>query len=299
SKAFSRIIKSGRTHLQDAVPITLGQEFGSYAASIRSSIEKIEGGRDRLKRIGLGGTAVGTGLNTHPLYRGKALKALSEASGIKGLKKAPDNFEALNSMGDFTAFSSALRDAAVELIRIANDIRLLSSGPRTGLSEISLPAVQPGSSIMPGKVNPVMAEMLDMAGFQVIGNDLTVTMASQAGQLELNVMLPVINYNILQSMEILASAINAFTKRCVAGIKADEKRCRGYFEKSVGLATILNRLIGYEKAAQAAKESASTGKTVKEVALGKGILSKKEWDRLMAPQIVTGPAVIGRKKGSR
>ncbi|MBI5491872.1 MAG: aspartate ammonia-lyase [Deltaproteobacteria bacterium] len=296
SKEFSKIIKSGRTHLQDAVPVTLGAEFGSYAASVKSSAQKIKTTRDGLKKIGLGGTAVGTGLNTHPRYRATVLKMLSNESGIKGLKKAPDRFEALNSMGDFTALSSALRDLSVELIRIANDLRLLSSGPRTGLSEISLPAVQPGSSIMPGKVNPVMAEMLDMVGFQVMGNDLTVHLAAQAGQLELNVMLPVINYNLLQSIDILTAAIKAFTGKCVAGIKADERRCRRFFEDSVGLATILNRLIGYEKAAQVAKESALTGKTVKEIVIRKGILTEDEWERLLAPRAVTGPGVIGRRK---
>ncbi len=289
SREFDGIIKSGRTHLQDAVPIRLGQEFGSYAASVRSSIEKISYARERLKRIGLGGTAAGTGINTHPLYRQTVLRALREVSGINDLKKAPDPFEALNGAADYTAFSGALNDASVELIRISNDLRLLSSGPRTGLAEITLPAVQPGSSIMPGKVNPVMAEMLAMVCFQVIGNNLTVMMASQAGQLELNVMLPVINYNILHSIEILANAVKVFTEKCVKGIRADKERCRAYFENSVGLATVLNRLIGYEKASLVAKESAATGKTIKEVVHEKGIITEKEWDRLLDPVSITEP----------
>ncbi len=289
AREFDKIIKSGRTHLQDAVPIRLGQEFGSYASSVRSSIEKIKAARERLKKIGLGGTAVGTGLNTHPLYREKVLRALSKVSGIRGLKKAPNAFEALNGASDYTSFSGALNDAAVELIRIANDLRLLSSGPRTGFAEITLPAVQPGSSIMPGKVNPVMAEMLDMVCFQVAGNNLTVILASQAGQLELNVMLPVINYNILQSIDILSSSVKVFAKKCVRGIKADQKRCRAYFENSVGLATVLNKFIGYEKAAIVAKESASTGKTLKEIVHEKGIMTEKEWGRLLDPLSITEP----------
>ncbi len=286
---FDSVIKSGRTHLQDAVPIRLGQEFGSYASSIHSSLEKIAAARERLKKIGLGGTAVGTGLNTHPLYRARVLKALSKVSGIKGLKIAPNAFEALNGASDYTGFSSTLNDAAIELTRIANDLRLLSSGPRTGIAEITLPAVQPGSSIMPGKVNPVMAEMLDMVCFQVAGNNLAVIMASQAGQLELNVMLPVINYNILQSVDILSSSVKAFTLNCVKGIKADSKKCRAYFENSAGLATVLNRFIGYENAAAIAKESASTGKTLKETVRTKGILTEKEWTTLLDPSSVTEP----------
>jgi aspartate ammonia-lyase len=296
SRAFDRVIKSGRTHLQDAVPIRLGQGFASYAAAIKSSTERISAARQGLKRIGLGATAAGTGINTHPRYRAGVVRELGKVSGIRGLKPAPDTFEALSSMADFSSFSSSLKDLAVELIRIANDLRLLSSGPRTGLSEIILPPVQPGSSIMPGKVNPVMAEMLDMAAFQVIGNDLVVTMAAQAGQHELNVMGPVINYNILQSVEILTSAVKTFTERCVAGVKADKRRCLEYFERSVGLATVLNVFIGYEKAAMVVKEAARSGKTIKEVVLEKGILTKKEWSRLMDPQLITGPTDLKRLK---
>jgi aspartate ammonia-lyase len=297
SVEFNAVIKSGRTHLQDAVPVRLGSEFGSYASSIKNSMARLTAALDGLKHIGLGGTAAGTGINTHPSYRRTALRALSKVSGIKGLKPAPDNFEALNGMGDFTAFSSTLKNAALELIRIANDLRLLSSGPRTGLSEITLPAVQPGSSIMPGKVNPVIAEMLDMVGFQVVGFDLTVALAAQAGQLELNVMLPVINYNILQSVEILTTSVGIFAERCVSGIKADRKRCRAYFEGSVGLATALNRFIGYEKAAAIAKESASTGKTVKELVIEKGLFTEKEWKAVADAS--TGPSVLKKIKKTR
>lgn len=297
SREFSSVIKSGRTHLQDAVPIRLGSEFGSYASSIESSIKNIEKALNGLKRIGLGGTAAGTGINTHPLYRKKVLKALSKTTGIKGLTQAPDGYEALNSMGDFTAFSASLKNTSVELIRIANDLRLLNSGPHTGFAEITLPAVQPGSSIMPGKVNPVMAEMLDMVGFQIAGFDLTVTLAAQAGQLELNVMLPVINYNILQSIEILTNSVKAFTEKCVAGIKADRKRCREYFEKSVGLATALNLFVGYEKAASIAKEAAETGKTLKELVMEKGLFTAREWEAIA--QASTGPADLRKIKKMR
>jgi len=294
--SFNKVMKSGRTHLQDAVPITLGQEFGSWASAVRSSIDRIKGASENLKRIGLGGTATGTGMNTHPGYRKKVLSELSGICRIKGLKQAPDNFEALSSMGDFAAFSGAMRDSAGELVRMANDLRLLGSGPRTGLAEIRLPAVQPGSSIMPGKTNPVMAEMLDMVCFQVIGNDLAVSLASQAGQLELNVMLPVINYNLLQSMEIMTSAVDVFTTRCVTGIKADRERCAAYLESSVGLATLLNRFIGYEKAAGVAKESERSGKSIKEITIEMGLLTEGDWKRLLAPSVITVAADLRRIK---
>lgn len=283
SKTFNRIIKSARTHLQDAVPITLGQEFGSYASLVESSIERIKEASRPLKNIGLGATAAGTGINTHPAYAGRVVRALSKISGVKGLKKAPDLVAALNSMADFAHFSSALKNAALELIRISNDIRLLSSGPRTGLGEIRLPPVQPGSSIMPGKVNPVMAEMLAMVCFQVVGNDTTITMSAQAGQFELNVMGPVINYNLLTSIKILSAAVAAFSEKCVEGIEADKKKCAQYFERSVGLATLLNHFVGYEEAAVIAKESERTGKTIREVLLGSRLFTKTELDLLFNP----------------
>lgn len=289
SREFRHVVKSGRTHLQDAVPVTLGQEFGSYASTVESSIGRVRRASEGLKRIGLGGTAAGTGINTHPLYRGLVLKRLKAVTGIKGLKPAPDAFEALNSMTDFSSFSGALKDTALDLIKTANDLRLLSSGPSTGLSEIRLPAVQPGSSIMPGKVNPVMAEMLNMVCFQVAGNDLAVTLAAQAGQLELNVMGPVVNHNILGSLDILSNALTAFTNRCVKGIRADEERCARYFEASSALATALNPFIGYEAAALVAKEAASSGKTVREAVIKKGILTADEAEKLLGPSKVTAP----------
>ena len=288
-RAFKNIIKSGRTHLQDAVPIMLGSEFFSYAASVKRARERLELSLREMREIGLGATAAGTGLNSHPSFRRDVVRALGRVSGLKGLKSAPDLFEALSSMGSFVALSGSLKEAAIELVRIANDLRLLSSGPATGFAEIRLPAVQPGSSIMPGKVNPVMAEMLDMVAFQVIGNDLAVTMAAQAGQLELNVMGPVVNYNILHSMEILSRGVRGFTERCVKGIKADKERCRRYFEASGGLATVLNRFIGYEQAAALFKEAEREGKTVIEAIRARGILSDEELSVLFDPVRVTGP----------
>lgn len=281
SREFSGIFKSGRTHLQDAVPMTLGAEFGSYASSVSAGIDAFVPPVSRLKRLGIGGTATGTGINAHPLFRVRAIKALKAITGIRGLKSAEDPYAAINSMADFMAYSGALRETACELIRISNDLRLLGSGPRTGFAEITFPAVQPGSSIMPGKVNPVIAEMLAMVCFQIIGNDMATSMAVQAGQLELNVMLPAINYNTLHSTEILASAVEAFASKFVSGIKADRGRCAGYLESTVGLATILNPAIGYEAAASIAKEAGQTGKSIKDVAIGRGLISRKAWDRLI------------------
>ena len=289
ARSFDKIIKSARTHLQDAVPITMGQEFNSYASAIESSVERINEAAKGLKRIGLGATAAGTGINSHPAYAAKALRALGRLSAIRGLRRAPDPLEALNSFGDFASFSASLRGAALELIRIANDLRLLSSGPRTGLAEIKLPPVQPGSSIMPGKVNPVMAEMLDMVCFQVVGNDLCVSMATQAGQLELNVMGPVINHNILSSIRILTNATDVFNERCVKGLKADRGECRSNFENSVGLATVLNRYIGYEEAAVIAKESEESGRSIREILGDSGKFGPEELETLLDPIPLTRP----------
>ncbi|MEE9613978.1 MAG: aspartate ammonia-lyase [Thermodesulfobacteriota bacterium] len=295
-RAFGRVIKSARTHLRDAVPITLGQEFASYAECIKKRRTRITEATGALKTLGIGGSAAGTGLNTHPRYRRMVVRALSRSSGIRGLKPAPDTVEAMNSMAPFVDLSGALRALAVELIRIANDLRLLSSGPRTGLSEITLPAVQPGSSIMPGKANPVMAEMLNMVSFQVVGNDLTIAMASQAGQLELNVMMPVISHNLLQSMDILTGGMRAFTERCVTGIEADRERCREYFERSIGLATVLNPIIGYGNAATVARAAVERGVTLRELIAEKGLLSEEELDRLLDPATVTGPQLKKMKR---
>lgn len=276
---FDPVIKSGRTHLQDAVPVRLGQEFGGYCEALKKCRAKIEYALNGLRFTGLGATAAGTGMNAPEGYKEAAARYMSELSGHK-IENSGNLFEATQSMGDFASLSASLRNLALEITRIANDLRLLSSGPRTGLAEIVLPPVQPGSSIMPGKVNPVMAEAINMVAFQVCGNDQTVAMAVQAGQMELNVMMPVINHNILSSLEILKNSLVLFAKKCIDGIKANEERCRDYAEKTVGLATFLNTHIGYYKAAEISKEAVEKGVTVRQLVLEKGILSKEEIDKI-------------------
>jgi aspartate ammonia-lyase len=274
-REFSKIMKSGRTHLQDAVPITLGQEFKAYASAIRRCARRIRKRSKGLGEIALGGTAVGTGLNSHPSYRKIVIEKLREITGLD-LRPARDPREGLQSFSSIVGVSSGLKELALELIRIANDLRLLSSGPITGLGEIRLPAVQPGSSIMPGKVNPVMAECLNMVAFQVVGNDLTVTLAAQAGQIDLNVFAPVINHNIHQSIDILANYLPVFEEKCVRGITADEERCKGYLEKNPALATVLTPYIGYMKAAEVAKEALRRGKPVEDIVVEKRLMSREE-----------------------
>ncbi len=284
---FKHILKSGRTHLQDAVPVTLGQEFNAYGLAMRKAHERIKQAGDALKVLGIGGSAVGTGLNAAPGYREGMIRELSKITGWN-LSGAKSLFESMESSADFTYISSAIKNLAVELIRIANDLRLMSSGPRTGFNEIILPPVQPGSSIMPGKVNPVMAEMLDMVGFQVLGNDHAVTMAAQAGQLELNVMMPLMIHNILGSLEILKNAVASFDKRCISGIKANMEVCEEFMYKSLGMATVLNPFIGYAKAAEVNKEAYRTGKSVKQIILEKKIMSEKDLDKILTAKYLTG-----------
>lgn len=279
SLEFDHIIKSGRTHLQDAVPVRLGQEFGGYAKTVRKGFENISTALNAIKVLGIGATATGTGLNTPDGYRKSVIKYIIDISGYQ-VEGSDNLFESTQSMADFAYLSSALKNISLELTRIANDLRLLSSGPMTGLAEISLPPVQPGSSIMPGKINPVMAESLNMVAFQVMGYDHTVSMACQAGQLELNVMMPVINYNILQSMEILTNCLTLFVTRCVDGIRADKEKCREYSEKTVGLATILNLHIGYNLAAEVSKEAAKGEKSVREIVIERGLMSKEDVDKV-------------------
>jgi fumarate hydratase class II len=287
---FDPIVKSGRTHLQDAVPVRLGQEFGAYARAVERDAQKICLAADGLKRLGIGGTATGTGLNAHPEYHSRMIVVLSRLTGME-LKESDNLFESMQSMGDPVHFSGAMRTLAQDLTRIANDLRLLSSGPATGLDEIHLPAVQPGSSIMPGKVNPVLAEMLNMAMYQVIGNDLTVMMAGQAGQLELNVMMPIIAYNLFQSMDIIINAGNAFTEKCVVGIEANAEKATGWLAKNAILVTALNPVIGYLKGAKVAKQAMSTGRTVREVVLEKGYLTPEEADKLLDVRELTNGGI--------
>ncbi|RPI09789.1 MAG: aspartate ammonia-lyase [Zetaproteobacteria bacterium] len=288
ARLFDGVVKAGRTHLQDATPIRLGQEFGGYAAAVAAHQTAVGETRHALRAVGLGGTAVGTGANVHPDYRRLAIGALAEVTG-EPLVAAADPFDAMQSMRPFAALSGALRTLCLDLVRICNDLRLLASGPRTGLAEISLPAVQPGSSIMPGKVNPVMAEMLTMVCFQAIGHDLTIALAAQAGQLELNVMMPVIAHALLQSVDILASGIAAFTSRCVTGIQADVERCRRYADETVALVTALSPRIGYERAAALAKEVLASGRSVREVAAAQGLLTPTELGEFLDPRRLTEP----------
>ncbi len=289
---FDIIIKSGRTHLQDAVPVRLGQEFGAYARSVQRNREKIAAAATSLERLGIGGTATGTGLNAHPAYHHRMVETLKRLTGLS-LTGSDDLFESMQSMGDMVHFSGAIRTLAQDLSRIANDFRLLSSGPSTGLDEIRLPAVQPGSSIMPGKVNPVLAEMLNMAMYQVMGNDMTVLMAGQAGQLELNVMMPIIAYNLFQSMDIVINAVNAFTEKCVLGVQANSEKAQGWLAKNAILVTALNPVIGYQKGAEVAKEAMNTNRTVREVVIEKGYLTAGEADRLLDVHSLTEGGIQG------
>lgn len=280
-KEFDGVVKSGRTHLQDAVPIRLGQEFGGYAQAIRNDRERILAAGDRLKRLGIGGTAVGTGLNAHPDYHRRMIVRLNELTNWN-LKSSGNLFESMQSLADAADFSAALNTLAVTLTRIANDLRLLASGPTTGLDEIRLPAVQPGSSIMPGKVNPVMAEMTNMICYHVMGLNLTVQLASAAGQLELNVMMPIIANDLFQMMDILIHGVDAFTNRCVKGLTSNREKAEGWLGKNVVIVTALNPLIGYLKGAEISKEAMRRNLSVRDVAsemIARGELVNKDTGR--------------------
>jgi aspartate ammonia-lyase len=287
-KEFHDILKSGRTHMQDAVPMRLGQEFAAYAGAICRATHAIRSSSEMLRELGLGGSAVGTGINTHPDYREKAIKNLARISGQK-LVRVDDMRYAMQSNLAMAAVSSALRNLALEIIRISNDLRLLSSGPNTGFAEINLPALQPGSSIMPGKINPVIPELAAMVSFQVVGNDVAVAMAVQAGQLELNVMMPTMAYGVLQSITILTNMLRQFTEKCVTGITANQNRCNFYVQATVSLATALNPYIGYAKAAEIAKEAVATGRSIIEIVREKRLLSEKEITEILDPIRMTEP----------
>ncbi len=287
-KEFHDILKSGRTHMQDAVPMRLGQEFAAYAGAIRRAKDSIHSSAELLRELGLGGSAVGTGINTHPDYREKAIKNLARISGQK-LTPVDDMRYAMQSNLPMAAISSALRNLALEIIRISNDLRLLASGPNTGFAEINLPALQPGSSIMPGKINPVIPELAAMVSFQVVGNDVAVAMAVQAGQLELNVMMPTMAYSVLQSITILTNMLRQFTDKCISGITANDNRCSFYVQATVSLATALNPYIGYAKAAEIAKEAVATGRSIIEIAREKKLLTEQEINEILDPAHMTEP----------
>jgi aspartate ammonia-lyase len=287
---FDLIIKSGRTHLQDAVPMRLGQEFHAYRVNIKKHQEAVAHAAEASRQLGIGGSAVGTGLNVHPEYRGKMIRQLSEQISMD-FKIAEDYFEAMQSLRPMVELSGAVRNLAQDLSRIAGDLRLLSSGPKTGLAEINLPPVQPGSSIMPGKVNPVMAEMLNMVCFQVMGCDTTIAFSAQAGQLELNVMMPVVAFNLLHEIEILTNAIDVFDRFCVRGITANEERCRMYAEGSMSIVTVLNPHIGYLAAATIAKEYLNSGRSIRELVREKGLLSEEQIDEVFNLLKMTDPGI--------
>ncbi len=286
---FADVIKSGRTHLADAVPVTLGQEFQAYASAMRRSTRLLRNAGEELRVLGIGGTAAGTGMNAPVGYRFAIVKHLSEATGLE-LSSNDDLREAMQSQLPVVAVSAALRNLALELTRITNDLRLLSSGPMTGLAEITLPSVQPGSSIMPGKVNPSMLECMNQVLFHIIGADTAVAYASQAGQLELNVMMPLMAFEITFSIEILKNYLPVFIEKCVRGIGANRERCEAYYISSPSLATALNPLIGYAAAAELAKESAKTGRRIPDLLREKNLVPEEKIAEIFTPEFLAGQA---------
>ena len=297
AREFAAILKTGRTHLQDAVPITLGQEFSGYAANVAHAARDLERTAEQLHELNLGATAVGTGLNAGDDYTAAVMSALARETGLP-LKTAGNRFRVTQSMGDVLAYSGALRRLSVEVGKIASDLRLLSMGPRAGIAEIRLPAVQPGSSIMPGKVNPSVPEMVNQVGYQVIGCDAAIAAAADAGQLELNVMMPVIAWNALHASRILAQAMHVLQTRCVAGIEADAGRARELLDRSTALATALSPYIGYAATADIAKTSVKTGRSIRDLVRERGLLPAETLDAILEPAAMTSPGVPGGLKGT-
>jgi aspartate ammonia-lyase len=292
--AFASVLKTGRTHLQDAVPMTLGQEFGGYAACIERGANEVERASEQLKELNLGATAVGTGLNAGDDYTRRAVGNIKTLTGID-VVPAANLFRVTQSMGDVLAYSGAMRRLAVELSKLASDLRLLSSGPRAGLAEITLPAVQPGSSIMPGKVNPSVPEMVNQVCYQVYGCDTTVCAAADAGQLELNVMMPVIAWNAIHSSTILRNAMNALRTRTVDGIDANVERCQELLARSTAVATSLSPYIGYAKTAEIAKQAVATGRSIRDLVLESGLMEAPQLDRILSVEAMTRPGIAGGK----
>ena len=287
-REFADVLKMGRTQLQDAVPMTLGQEFHAFAVNLGEDVERIREACQLLCEVNLGGTAIGTGINTHPDYAPLAVSYLAKISG-KPIVLASNLVEATSDMGAFVLFSGILKRLAVKLSKLANDLRLLSSGPRTGIGEILLPPMQPGSSIMPGKVNPVIPEAVNQTAYQVIGNDLAVTMAAEAGQLQLNAMEPLIVYNLLSSIKMLGSACRMLEERCIRGIRADRERCRELLDRSIGVITALVPHIGYSNATRIAEQALLSKSTVRELVIAEGLLSTDQLDSLLSPQSMLAP----------
>ena len=288
--AYRAILKMGRTHLQDAVPITLGQEMGSYASAVRRSMRRIRYVLRHIHTINMGGTAIGTGLNAEPAYIKAVAKRLSEITGEQ-YRTSQNIIDATNNTDAFADFSSALKNAALVLIKLANDFRLMASGPRCGLNELHLPMRQPGSSIMPGKVNPVIAEVLDQACYQVIAGDLAVTLGVENGQFELNVMEPVMAFNMFNSLNYITRAVNTFVDKLLVDLKPNVEQCQKWLDNSVGIVTALLPHIGYEKSAELAREAYTTGKPIREIILDQGILTKKELNHILSPRQMTRPGI--------
>lgn len=291
---FDGIIKMGRTHLQDAVPILLSQEFEAYARVLRRDIKRIKATRTNLYEVNMGATAVGTGLNAEPEYIEKAVKFLAELTGFP-IKGSEDLVDGTQNTDAYIEVSAALKICMLNMSKIANDLRMMTSGPRCGLGEINLPARQPGSSIMPGKVNPVMAEVLNQSAFQVVGNDLTISMASEAGQFELNVMEPVIVFNLLQSIKIMKNVFTVFREHCISGITANKDRLEAYVNNSVGVITAINPHVGYETAASIAKEAIDSNRPVREIVLEREVLTASELDMILHPFEMTNPGIAGKE----
>jgi aspartate ammonia-lyase len=292
---FDAVLKVGRTHLQDAVPMTVGQEFGGYADCVARAADEVEHAAKGLLELNLGATAVGTGLNAGEEYASIAIRNLSRYTGL-ALKPAANRFRVTQSMGDIVSYSGAMRRLAVELGKIASDLRLLSMGPRAGISEITLPAVQPGSSIMPGKVNPSIPEMVNQVCYQVMGCDVTVAVAGEAGQLELNVMMPVIAWNTIHVSRMLRESMNVLRTRCVEGIEVDGARCRELLDRSTAMATALSPYFGYAKTAEIAKEAVRTGRSIREIVLEKGLMDERQLSRILSAESMTSPGVVGDGK---
>jgi aspartate ammonia-lyase len=280
---FSDVIKMGRTQLQDAVPMTLGQEFEAWSVTVNEDISRVREAQALIREINLGATAIGTGLNAPPSYAEMVTQKLKDLSGVPVIK-SQNLVEATQDAGAYVQLSGVLKRVAVKLSKISNDLRLLASGPRAGLGEINLPPMAPGSSIMPGKVNPIIPEVVNQVAFEVIGNDLTVTMAAEAGQLELNAMEPVIAYNLFTSLDLLGRACRTLVTRCIRGITANRERCRQMVENSIGLVTALNPILGYEKATEIAEEALRSGRSVVEVVLEKNYLNHEQLEQILSPQ---------------
>jgi aspartate ammonia-lyase len=293
---FAHVVKMGRTQLQDAVPMTLGQAFEAYAVMLEEEVERLNENARLFLEVNMGGTAIGTGINAEPEYSPKVIQHLRKITGYE-IALASNLVEATQDTGAFVMYSSAVKRLAVKLSKICNDLRLISSGPRAGLNEINLPPMQPGSTIMPGKVNPVIPEVVNQIAFKVIGNDLAVTMAAEAGQLELNVMEPVIVFSLFESIEMLKNGMDTLNQRCIKGITANEKHCRQMVENSIGLVTALNPYIGYEASSLVAAEALQTGRSVYELVLEKKLMTKKELDEVLLPENMITPKVILFKKG--